>query len=339
MTAAVALWTAGGPGIGIGHLSRCRSLAFALRDAGARVGIVADAPASALALFEWDGLLVQRATEVDAARPEHWWPFAGDGGARVIVSDRPNVRPAHVAAWRAHGVQTIAHLCDDGADQLPVDLFINGDAAPPTLEVLAPVVRVGPAWHIVRPEVVQHRGAPSSHAPVGRVLVSLGAADPGGCSGIFAAALAQGGPLPFDVTLVVRDDVVGTVPALPRLRITPPTPDLPGLLFAHDLVVTFPGLTAYEAACIGRPVALIEWSYLAPYAAAMAAAGMAVTLGGAPEAATRLRTVVRDVDHLHALAVRAHAAIDGRGAERVAALILAHAVGQRASLLSLHPSS
>jgi RimJ/RimL family protein N-acetyltransferase len=107
--------------------------------------------------------------------------------------------------------------------------------------------------------------------------------------------------------------------AVPGFDVTPPTPALPALFAAADLVISAAGVTLLELCCIGVPAALVQLAdnQAAGYQAAVAQ-GLAAGLGTDPrEHVNALRTLLRDPVHRAALAQHARTVVDGRGADRI----------------------
>src|SRR5581483_11389078 len=99
---------------------------------------------------------------------------------------------------------------------------------------------------------------------------------------------------------------------------------MPGLMGWADLAVAAGGTTAWELAFMGVPAALLVLAdNQRPVVAALAEAGAAEPLNGwgAEAWARALGLLLRDPGRRAALAARAQALADGRGAERVAAVL------------------
>jgi spore coat polysaccharide biosynthesis predicted glycosyltransferase SpsG len=275
---------------GLGHLSRCLALAEALAELGAAptvvgavdqgfasmlasvTGEVAHLPAPAL-----DGTsdaLAARRTALDALQPD------------LVVLDS--------YAVDADGVERLARgirsaIVDDFCllDRYPVDAIVNFTVAGPSLPYPAtPTLLAGPAALLVRRAL---RTARASIAPaterVGRVLVALGGGDPHGATDAVVQALRSiDADLAIDVVLgrPGPSEQVLAAHADPLLSVTVGAPTLAFHLAAADLVVCGGGLTKYEAAYLGRPVAVLDQTAeQAGETQAFAARGLALPLGSA----------------------------------------------------------
>jgi RimJ/RimL family protein N-acetyltransferase len=106
---------------------------------------------------------------------------------------------------------------------------------------------------------------------------------------------------------------------VPGVEVIPPTPSLPSLLASADLVVSAAGVTLLELCCIGVPAALVRIAdnQKAGYEAAVAQ-GLAAGLGADPrDHIAELRALLLHPEQRKAMADKAKATVDGRGADRV----------------------
>jgi RimJ/RimL family protein N-acetyltransferase len=121
-----------------------------------------------------------------------------------------------------------------------------------------------------------------------------------------------------DTGVPVDVQAISSVP-VPGFEVRPPTPDLPALFAAADLVVSAAGVTLLELCCIGVPTALVQVAdnQAAGYAAAVAQ-GLAVGLGTDPrDHVAELTALLTDPAARAALASKAMTTVDGRGADRI----------------------
>jgi spore coat polysaccharide biosynthesis predicted glycosyltransferase SpsG len=289
LTPAVALVADGGARAGLGHLGRCSAIAAALDAAGVRVSChayEADAPVAI------DGV--------------EWTPLEAMPGAPVVVLDSYSLAPEDVGA-------TVVALHDSGplpaGARLVVSVGSRGEGVLGGLEH-APLRR--PFWDLpVR--AVRSR--------VERVLVTTG----GGVvaeSGVELARLAQA-EIPGAAVALVRGPFA-RFDAPPGVELVAAPASLAGELLAADLVISAAGQTALEAAATGAPcIALPLVDNQRGNARALAAAGAAVVVEPGADVATAVAELAASLDTRAALAGRAQAAVDGRGAARIAAAIAA----------------
>jgi UDP-2,4-diacetamido-2,4,6-trideoxy-beta-L-altropyranose hydrolase len=150
------------------------------------------------------------------------------------------------------------------------------------------------------------------------VLVSTGATDIGGISArVTAELLARDATV--EVVRVVGPDADG-VPENrePRLQLLVSPASLADALARATLYVGAAGTTAVQAACVGIPAVINDAvANQSAQAGALAAAGCAV-VAGSDELTSECLRLLDDPSRCDAMAERARALIDGRGALRVA---------------------
>ncbi|MCR9130775.1 MAG: hypothetical protein NXI12_14790 [Alphaproteobacteria bacterium] len=272
----------GGPGYGFGHVSRSQTLARALIEAGAQVGFTPGSELAAAALSEW--------------------PRAG-GGEETLLVDLPYADDARIDAARRAG-RAVAVL--DHVGHAQAHLAVRTDPRP--VPMAADRCEYGLAYAMIRPEILQQTPSAGDYA-----LICIGGSDLGDL-GVEAARRLAGSGLR---TMLIRGPLAAPLAgAPPGVEVRTAPPDLPALMAACAFAVTNAGTTALEAMALGKAVHI-----LAQTEAEQATADHFVELGlvlGAglesltppsPQAAART-------------AVRARAHVDGRGASRVAQLIL-----------------
>lgn len=311
--------TAGGPDIGIGHLSRVRSLSLAIAERGWTIDVVAIAPQAVIDTFDWRNVRVRAASDLYSA--QQIIEESERRTADALVTDVPGLTKDHSDWAKAVGFSSRIHLCDAGSDDYESTLFVNGDVEMP--ENVAPRAEsslIGPAYHIVRPEIRSLRPKrPRSAGEIRSALVALGGADPGlltelMCSALFARELRVTVALGPAVTEERRNFLRTSFPGFDILD-TPA--DLSRLLLNHDLVFTLPGLTAYEAMCLGTPVVCVVWEGLSDYSLGLADKGCALALS-LPISENDLAELLKTTSRIwRANQDCAFDLIDGAGAERV----------------------
>jgi spore coat polysaccharide biosynthesis predicted glycosyltransferase SpsG len=304
--------------VGRGHLSRSLTLAETLVGQGGRVtleltqgaldgkaamraeraGITATTggPVGAIVVVDLPDLagVERRATAERLAVFDDRDAFAGD--AALVI--QPSM-PAWAGAGRAGRVVA-------GFTFAPVALEYVG------LRDAGPAVESGAA------------NTSSSSPP--EVVVCFGGSDPALVTRRLGPAIAASDS--WRTTVVVGADYAGRTDDLPPGVVRDPA-DLPARLARADLVVSGAGTMKFEVACIGRPAILLavaddQLKAGPPFASTGAAAflGDGRTVEPASVVAA-VRTLLGDRDRRTVMGETAATVVDGRGAERLAAAILA----------------
>lgn len=274
------------PTIGVGHLSRCVALAAAARSRG------------------WEVVLWGTVTTGD-------WLL----GDLPVVADPV---PADIVVVDHYGlgeltVDAVLVSIEDGEfGRRRADIVVDANLTQaPRPDDGTPLVLRGPAYAPLRPQIRTAREARSAGAtPPNVVVVMGGGAAPEAVAAALTALRDTG--VPATVQAISSAPIAG-------FEVTPPTPTLPTLFAAADLVVSAAGVTLLELCCIGVPTALVQVAdnQAAGYQAAVTQ-GLAAGLGADPRAHTaELRALLLDPTARKALATKAMAAVDGKGADRV----------------------
>lgn len=215
--------------------------------------------------------------------------------------------------------------CRGGADLA----FVRGsarDGASGTSEDAAHL-RWGHHYDVVRPSVVRVRpSAPWTGRRVEHVVVTLGASDPDRLTEYLLEHLNLA-----DATVdVIAGPEFGEerTKALRRRagtgqRVHAGLDDLTGLLGSADLVVSLGGQTAYEAMCLGRPVACVRWGPMQRVVDRLAGEGLVMDLGDVVDANANLKHAMRRPKRLAETARAGWLALDGKGADRAAREVIA----------------
>ncbi len=314
MVAAVRLVTAAGALDGRGHVGRALALGAALRRRSARVAVQ---------------LVRGSLTSGEAARAEVAGLVAvgADSSAEagtIVVVDVPDVN--EVAARHDPSLTVVF----DDRDQFAGRAAIVVQPSLPTWSGSGAAARRLAGYRYVPIGAEYRQRRETAPVVVGgrdgrRVLACFGGSDPQRVTARLVSALA-GAALDLDV--VVGASYQGSLEDLPVDPVRDP-PDLPDRLAGADLAVLGAGTMKFEAACLGRPAILVAVADdQLVGGAAFAATGAAVFLGDGrtlePDRVARsVRELLADPDRRAALGAAGRAAIDGLGADRLAAEVLA----------------
>jgi spore coat polysaccharide biosynthesis predicted glycosyltransferase SpsG len=321
--------TEGGPDIGLGHVSRCLSLARAAE--GGRVSFLVSGDDQVAALL--DGFPGEAVSSP--------WPVDPEGARQTVRRLAPDVIVVDSYAASSEFLATLRAVApvvavDDLADRaLPVDVVVNGGAGAERLPYeRRPGTRflLGPRYALLDPSYAE---APARAAArrVSRVLVCLG----GGrhVDGVLAALEAVDRALADCVVDVAAGPFGGSSmldgaarDARNRVLIHRDRFGLRELMRGADVAVSGAGVTLCELCATATPtVAVCMASNQRPNAAAFEEAGAALVAGeaGAPGLADAIASALGRLAADRALraevAARGRALVDGRGAERVARAI------------------
>jgi UDP-2,4-diacetamido-2,4,6-trideoxy-beta-L-altropyranose hydrolase len=334
-----------GPVVGGGHVMRCLTLARALTDRGASCAFVESrSAASVLRRFGWPGeTVLAMATADDPPGLVRWaLTFMETFDPQTVVVDHYRMGLAEETALK--GASRRIAVIDDLADRRhAADLLVDpgfGRRREDYAEFIRPGSRIllGPDFALVRPEFGAARARALSrrakHEPVRRALVSLGLTDVGAITARVVETLATVlGDVRLDVVIGAGAPSLDVLAALAardrRVRLHIDTDDMATLVADADVAIGAGGSSVWERASLALPGVLVVLAdNQADMGARLQAAGCALTLDARDTAfeaalAGAWRRLVEDVDLRWSLGERASELCDGRGAERVAAAVLA----------------
>lgn len=327
---------------GVGHLVRCVALAEELVARGTSVQFLSD-----LGDLPW-------AEQQLLGRGLPWHPAPGDSAGLVAEADRLGLdavvldsyllTPDHGTALRSSGRRVLAVVDGDLLGQqadIYVDQNLDAELLTPALPVGA-VRLAGLDYALLRSAVRSLRPAAPRSAESGRtprVVCFFGGTDAYRAAPVLSRLLIRTGA-PFDAVVIgadenLRAELHAVTPGPgQRLEVVSPTDELPKLLADADLAVSASGTSTWELLCLGLPAALV-WvveNQIIGYSRTVER-GLAVGVGHLPSltdpksaeagvAIEVLHELLTDAPGRAALAARAWAAVDGRGAARVADALL-----------------
>ncbi len=351
---AVILRADGGPGIGGGHVMRCLALAQAWGETGGAAAFCAATLAPSLRqrlIDEGFGCTTVDAKAGSSTDAEATIATAKSLGARVIVIDGYQVPVEFHQRLRDAGLKTAA-IDDNGEiDSYVDDLVINQNrhASSALYAQRAGHTRLllGTEYALLRREFRNWRGPPRKFpASARQLLFTLGAADP---SNVTADVIACIGPaLAADMQIVVvaggsnphADSIAARAAQLPNCRVVrDPGGEMARLMAVADLAVCAGGSTMWEMACMGVPfIPIVIADNQRQAAVAMTREGYPAIERAAivPELPAIVTALAVDAGRREALSRRGRQLVDGRGAERVCAVLrelasdnlLPHEVGE-----------
>jgi UDP-2,4-diacetamido-2,4,6-trideoxy-beta-L-altropyranose hydrolase len=330
--------------IGLGHLSRCLTLARGLQRRGVEVDVAMRAPGERTR--QWVEREGHRLVALAGDADEIGATLDAIRGADLVVIDGYTFGvDLHDAVLGAG-----ARLCvldDVGSAPLHADVVLNGNVfAEPLRYERARRCLLGPSYALVREEFVLARArriARNREERIGRaprLLVTMGGADPTSATEAFLRGLGES-PTPsrIEIRIVVgganpRADTIAHAAAQIRehdVAVSVAAENMAELMEWSDVTLAAAGSTCLELSCVGvASVVVAVADNQIPVANEVARRKMMTSLGrqadvAGPELFAAALRLLGD-EHAGARAemeATQRAVIDGLGQERVAAALLA----------------
>jgi UDP-2,4-diacetamido-2,4,6-trideoxy-beta-L-altropyranose hydrolase len=327
-----------GLGIGSGHASRLLSLAESWIDAGGRARMFTFAPSAALKARA--GVLGVELAELPAAHPDRADQEAvlravtsAPKGSWIAV-DGYRFDAPYLTALRAAGARVL-RVDDAPRGQVPCDAFLDPNPGAETSSPSVPpqaLALLGTRWALLRSSFSRAAKKRGSSGASRRVLISFGGEDPVDATGLALRALRRA-KTPFEAAVVVGPDnpraasLAKLAEGLP-VRIERAA-DMPALMRDSDVGLICGGTTMLEACAAGLASLVVTVAAnQEPGTAALAERGLVRSLGPAQgldeeRLAAALESLLSNADERERLSSAGRAALDGKGAARVAAALLA----------------
>lgn len=266
---------------GLGHLSRCMTLAMAIRAAGLEPRLVLKAPKAIAGRVVAANLpFTEVGADVCHDDPTNWL----SSQTALVVVDSKEATEAYIAACRSRC--PVVCFDDEVARNLPCDAVINNNPWVRPHDYPADrLLLLGPAFNTVRPDYFSVSGQQRRG-----VLVSLGGEDPNDRTSWLVDVLATCiDDLPVHLCIgPAHPDPEAVIAACGRVKFdstihrSPPT--LVPLAAACHLAISAGGTTCYEFAAAGIAMAVMAIEeHQRRLQSAMVEAGAAVSLGGEGE--------------------------------------------------------
>lgn len=330
--------------ISSGHVMRCLAVADALRDRGASVEFVLsdDVPIRMVREMGYEAIVLG----TDWRRIEEGLEHLE---ARCLeLSERPAVLVDTYSVTGSY-VNRLSHCCQmcylgsKAGDLGDLALLINysTDIDRQSYESLYGMretrLLLGPSFAPLRAQFADAYEGRSGE--VCRVLVTTGNTDPMGFVPAFLDAALKSellGSISFEVIVGGMfeglSEIEGIASACSRVELHRGVSNMAELMASADVAVSANGTTVYEMAAVGLPAvtfAMVDEQVAS--AESLARLGVVAYAGrmgksvreSARRALLQLERLVANPGEAHALALRAHDLIDGRGADRIAKEIVA----------------
>lgn len=335
--------------IGMGHVQRCLSLALALRGMDNTPIFVMRRDAAARALVDRLGFDVHElagptpnlGATLESADCAATCRLAQDTGAEHVVIDHYGVCEVYLESL-AQAVPSVG-VIDDLADRdlTAVDWVLNPN---PVAENLPYAVNdtcqrlLGPQYALLRPTFFEARRRKAGYfGPCQRqVLITLGGGNNTALAARIIETLNQNTePMRIRCVLPGNVDPLGVVGTAATqsphmIQLLGHVDDIVEHMLWADVSINGAGATSWELCCLGVPMVLMSLAENQQLnAAALAQAGCAINAGDPKQGATLIRLgasvaeLLDDAERRAALAVTGQKLVDGNGARRAAAAILA----------------
>ena len=331
----ISVRTHGGPGIGLGHVRRCLTLATALQHRNASVRFIVEEDASTRALIERHGFDC-RQIETRRAEPDATLAVMRGDDMPVLIADSYDIDTAYLEAVRPR-VKTLVALDDLADHALPVDVVINAAlGVEPSMYAGLTQARLllGASYCLLREEFAIEPDR-LIRPDVNRVLITVGGSDPQHLTERLLDWTREVLPaVQLDVIIGPFFDQLLDI-ADARITLHHDPANMRDLMLNCDLAICSGGQTALELAATGTPVLALQLAdNQARNLAGLSHAGT-LQLAGCSKDADLAERVMRGVgelsaDPMHraAMSAQGRTIIDGRGAERVAQAILDEVYGE-----------
>jgi UDP-2,4-diacetamido-2,4,6-trideoxy-beta-L-altropyranose hydrolase len=332
----------GNPRIGHGHLMRCLALAqHWLERRGPVTFAVAEQVPAFAARLQKEGA-GQRLLTVEPGGPadaDATQALASELSAAWIVCDGYQFDATYQVRLKASGrrllyVDDYGH-CEAYCADLVLNQNLDAEAGPYARRAPGSELLLGSRYTLLRREFVAHPPQPRTvPTRAGRLLITLGGADPADFTSIALAALAHVDEL--EALVVVggsnpnRARIDDAARALgERATVVSAVDDMPARMAWADLAVTAGGSTCWELLYMGVPALIVVLAdNQVGVAQAVARRGSGVDLGrsdafDAARLGAAIAALAGDQPARSAMVEAGQALVDGRGATRVADAMLA----------------
>ncbi len=253
----------GNAATGLGHVSRGIALAEALVDTGAECCFAGNFAEPAAALLRGAGLhFLPTASMKEDSEPAETLSLMEEAVANAVVIDSYTISPEHIAEVQRR--TSAAVVIDDFAfaPELSCAALVNFTVNAPRLPYAAPGVHylLGPRYLLVRRRLRHlRRRALREVRAVRRVLLVIGGTDRHQLVGRTLAALAAVAPSAAIRLAAVPAEMAGLLTGFGAgSGVVPMGADLADEFAMADVCISGGGLTKYESAYVGVPVAVVS---------------------------------------------------------------------------------
>jgi spore coat polysaccharide biosynthesis predicted glycosyltransferase SpsG len=300
----------------VGNLSRAYTLLLKLLELGCKDFVTAvfemDLPLTEDSFQKRDNICFSSSVKETAA-------FIKKHQAKVLICDLPEVTEEDNAFLS--NIQNIISLSDLNLNKLKPDILISSSPFSQSYP-LGVTVYEGIEYFMVKSELLNRRPKEwTAVKDIKNIAVVFGGSDPGH----FYERIFDDPPYNINLTLALgigvsreRKKALSQKNSL-RLK-TAEVTELADVILNNDITVSLGGLTAFEALYLGKPAATVEYAHLSNYVRRLDEIGLLCNMGGIENFNASLSGL--DTGRLNNMALNGYQSIDGKGADRVSALIL-----------------
>lgn len=278
--------------------------------------------------------------EIDATDPltdsDATSALARREGARWVVCDGHRFDAAYVRRLRGAGLHVLRIVDDPGEQTCEADILLdqNIGAEGSAYQVRSGTrVLLGIRYALIREAILRHGRASRTLAKVRRIIVLTGGADVAALAPRFVRAFRSVAEAPIRCDVVIgpasrsAELAIAAAQGDERIAMHVDPPDPGALMASADLALSAGGTTCWELCYLGSPMVLVAAAEnQRRITTGLASAGAAVDLGWHEDLtddmlARALVGVLRDGYLRVKLAARSRTLVDGRGGDRVVAIL------------------
>lgn len=330
----IVIHTGGNEKIGVGNLSRCKTLANSLIKLGINnlymIYEASNEIAKAFLPNEKVNLIVVESRDESIKLREKLSKRSKDK-VKILITDIYDLNKDDEILSRNQGYDTLIHMNDSSIPEYKADYMIDQEAFikpwlnSPEIEFIR-----GGEYSIIRPEIAKLRPKESwNKEVVRRVLFCFGGSDPEHCIEDFIKYINKERSLDkflFDVVVgpgVIEERWIDIKKNLfSNVNYKRKPCNLPTLMSEADVIVTIGGITSYEGMCLGKPILCISCGKMKYYIKELDKLQLVRDIGDADEAFCNLINILNEVETLKFLAKNGYEQVDDKGAERIAKRIV-----------------
>lgn len=327
----VIIHTGGNEKIGVGNLSRCKTLANKFIKMGIKsVSMIYEASTILADSFipnkQVELYVVKNRVEAMEARKDILKRKIKEKS--ILVTDIYDLTQDDNVLAKKQGFDILIHLNDSGVSEYEPDFMIDQEAfLKPWLVGDNIKFLRGSNYHIIKDEITRLRSENYWDKDyVEKILLCFGGADPEQCIEAFLEfRKIHNSTIKYTVIIgpgvnnerwnKIKKNNINNI----FLKRNPN--NFNEIMYDTDLLITMGGITSYEGMCLGKPVACISCGSMGFYIEQLDKKKLVKNLGTKEEAFSNLLKLTYSINELKNLAKKGWNEVDGKGTERIVLLI------------------